>query len=111
MYPNGDEVQTVEQWRPPETWADMDSDLLNKVLTVIDAGLADGNRYSDSPNVKDRAAWRVLVQHAPKKTESQAREIIKTWVKNGVLEEYEYTNPTTRKEVRGLRVNAQKRPS
>jgi hypothetical protein len=111
MYPNGDEVQTVEPWTPPETWADLNSDLLNKILTAIEEGLPDGNRYSAGPNVKDRAAWRVVTEHAPQKTEVQAREIIKTWVKNGVLEEDEYDNPATRKKVMGLKVIAAKRPS
>ena len=48
---------------------------------------------------------------APEKTEDQAREVIKTWVKNGVLEHYDYENPTTRKQVKGLRVNPAKRPT
>ena len=47
--------------------------------------MPDGNRYSDAPNATDRAAWKVVLEHAPDKTETQAREIIKTWVKNGVL--------------------------
>jgi hypothetical protein len=110
MYPNGDEVQTVEPWQPPETWADLSGDLLNKVLTAIDGGLPDGNRYSDGPNVKDRAAWKVVQAHAPNKTQAQCREIIKTWVKNEVLEDVEYDNPVTRKPVKGLTVNAAKRP-
>jgi hypothetical protein len=111
MYPNGDEVQTVEPWKPPETWADLPSVLLNKILTVIDEGLPDGNRYSDSHNARERIAWKVVTEHAPQKTEAQAREIIKTWVKNGVLEHEDYTNPITRHEVKGLKVNAAKRPS
>jgi hypothetical protein len=111
MYPNGDEVQTVEAWRPPETWADLSSELLNKVLTVIDEGLADGNRYSDGPKTSDRSAWRVVTQHAPKKTEAQAREVIRTWARNGVLESRKYKNPSTHKDVSGLWVNDAKRPS
>jgi AAA domain len=111
LYPNGDEVQTVEPWVPPDIWADLSVALLNKVLTVIDTGLPDGNRYTDAPRADDRAAWRVVVDHAPTKTEGQAREVIKTWVKNGVLVRYEYANPTTRKPVKGLRVIPAKRPS
>jgi hypothetical protein len=111
MYPNGDEVQTVEPWKPPETWADLSSDLLNKILTAIDGGLPDGNRYSDGPNVGNRAAWKVVQEHAPQKTKVQARDIIKTWVKNGVLISDDYQNPITFKDVRGLKVDPQKRPS
>ena len=59
----------------------------------------------------DRAAWKVVVEHAPAKTEGQAREVIKTWVKNGVLVRYDYDNPVTRKSVKGLRVDPRKKPS
>jgi hypothetical protein len=111
LYPNGDEVQTVEPWTPPATWADLSSPLLNRMLDDIDAGLEDGNRYSDGPNVDDRAAWQVVRKHAPAKTEAQAREIIKTWVKNGLLMVEQYENPRTRKTVKGLRVDHLKRPS
>jgi AAA domain len=111
MYPNGDDVQTVEIWKPPETWGGLSVDLLNRILTAIDAGMPDGNRYSDAPNVIDRAAWKVVVEHAPHKTEAQAREIIKTWVKNGVLVRDEYENPATRKPVKGLYVDPVDKPS
>jgi len=61
--------------------------------------------------VKERAAWRVVVEHAPHKSETQAREIIKTWVRNGVLMSEAYDNPVTRKQVSGLRVKTEKRPT
>ena len=84
-YPNGDVVQTVEPWTPPDVWKDLSIDLLNRILSEIDAGLPDGNRYTDAPKAGERAAWRVVVEHAPEKSEAQAREIIKAWVRNGVL--------------------------
>jgi hypothetical protein len=110
LYPNGDEVQTVETWNPPDTWAGLDNELLNRILTAIDAGLSDGNHYTAAPNATDRAAWRVVRSHAPMKTESQAREIIRTWTKNGLLVEFSYENPATRKSVTGLKVDGLKRP-
>jgi hypothetical protein len=111
LYPNGDEVQTVEPWTPPDKWAGLSNHLLNQILTAIDAGMPDGNRYSDGPNVADRAAWRVIIKHAPTKSETDAREIIKAWVKSGLLVRDTYENPTTRKTVKGLRVDNAKRPS
>jgi hypothetical protein len=36
---------------------------------------------------------------------------VKIWVKNGTLAHQTYENPTTRKSVKGLRVNPSKRPS
>jgi hypothetical protein len=110
-YPAGDSVQTVEPWVPPEAFADFDINLINHVLDQIDAGLPDGNRYSDTPSAKTRGAWKVIVDELPEKTEAQAREIIRTWVKNGVLVRYEYDNPKTRKSADGLRVDPSKRPT
>lgn len=110
-YPAGDEVQAIEIWTPPNVWAGLTHDTLNQILTDIEAGLPDGNRYSDAPKVDDRAAWRVVVKHYPDKSEGEARQVIKTWVKNGVLLRADYENPITRKPVKGLRVDSTKRPS
>jgi hypothetical protein len=60
MYPNGDSVQTVEPWMPPELWADISPVTLNAALTEIDAGLPNGQRYSDAGAARDRAAWAVV---------------------------------------------------
>jgi Bifunctional DNA primase/polymerase, N-terminal/AAA domain/Primase C terminal 2 (PriCT-2) len=102
MYPHGDSVQTVATWLAPQTWDDLPADLLKRVLQEIDAGLPDGNRYTNSRNAGERAAWRIIVKHAPTKGEAQAKEVIKTWIKNRVLEEREYENPKTRHLVMGL---------
>ena len=110
-YPAGDTVQVVKPWIPPETWGDLNSALLNQILNEIEGGLPDGNRYTNAPSAKERAAWKVIQRLAPHKTGAQAREIIKTWVKNGVLVTFSYTNPVTRHEVTGLQVEHAKRPS
>jgi AAA domain/Bifunctional DNA primase/polymerase, N-terminal/Primase C terminal 2 (PriCT-2) len=110
LYPNGDEVQTVEPWTPPETWGGLSADRLNRILDTIDAGLPDGNRYTDGRSATTRAAWRVVVDQVPSKSEGQAREIIKTWVKNGVLVPCDYDDPVNRRAVRGLKVDPGKRP-
>jgi hypothetical protein len=110
LYPNGDVVQTVEPWTPPDLWKDLSIDVLNRILTEIDTGLPNGNRFTNAPKADDRAAWKVVAKHAPGKVEAQAREIIKAWLKNGVLINQEYENPITRKMVKGLRVDNSKRP-
>jgi hypothetical protein len=110
LYPNGDDVQTVVPWTPPDLWRNTGTELLNRILSEIDTGLPDGNRYSAASSAKERAAWKVVVKHAPDKTEHQAREIVRTWVKNGVLVSEECENPATRKKVTGLRVDDAKRP-
>jgi hypothetical protein len=110
LYPSGDNVQTVEPWSPPGLFAELSVPVLNAILDDIDAGFPGGNRYSDAPNVTDRAAWRVIQRHCGK-SEGPARQIIKTWVGSGLLVHETYENPITRKEVKGLRVDPVKRPS
>jgi hypothetical protein len=78
--------------------------------TTIDAGLPDGRRYSDASAAKDRAAWEVVAKYAPDKNKTQASEIIRTWIKNGVIERLDYEDPERRMIVKGLFVNADKRP-
>jgi AAA domain len=110
-YPNGDEVHTVEPWSPPKTWEGLSSETLNAALTDIDAGTENGQRYSGAPAAGKRAAWRVVKKHCPNRTEAQCKEIIRTWVRNGVLYEDEYDDPVDRKLRNGLRLDATKRPS
>jgi AAA domain len=110
LYPNGDEVQTVDPWKPPGTWSDLSDDLISRILTEIDGGLADGSRYSDGPNAKKRATWKVVLKHATAKTEHQAREIVRTWVENGLLVSEEYDDPVERKRLLGLKLDPTRRP-
>jgi hypothetical protein len=110
QYPAGDEVQTVQTWTPPDTWADLPTAALNAALAEIDAGMSNGQRYSDAPNAKDRAAWAVVQRHCPSKTEAQCREIIRTWVRNGVLYNKDYSDPIKREDCMGLYLDATKRP-
>jgi hypothetical protein len=110
LYPNGDEVQAIEQWFPPDAWQDLSESVINIILADIDAGLPKGVRYSDAPTAKKRGAWNVVIKHAPEKTQVQARDIIKAWVKNGTLLAKEYENQQARKKETGLWRNPAKRP-
>jgi hypothetical protein len=110
LYPCGDHVQTVAPWTPPDAWAEFGVELQNAILDTIDQGLPGGHRYSDHTAAKDRAAWQAVTKHAPDKTKEQAREIIRVWLKNGVLRKDKYQNPERRVPVSGLFVNADKRP-
>ena len=58
-YPAGDEVQTVEPWSPPSTWADLSNETINAILDQFSRGLPDGQRFSNAPTAGDeRAAWQ-----------------------------------------------------
>ena len=108
MYPNGDEVQAVEPWFPADMWQDMSDEQIDAIIKDIDTGLPEGVRYSNHPQAKTRAAWKVVVKHVPTKTEPQAREIIKAWVKNKRLIVKIYSNGVTRKEEEGLFENKER---
>jgi bifunctional DNA primase/polymerase-like protein/AAA domain-containing protein/primase-like protein len=106
LYPNGDEVQTVEPWSPPANSPSfLDPDVYQRILDEIDTGFPDGNRYSESSRAQDRAAWRVVTKHAPGTTEQQARDMITDWLRQGVLESKQYTQPKTGNPAKGLWVN------
>jgi hypothetical protein len=111
-YPNGDEVQTVKPWKPPKLWEGLASATLNAALTDIDNGMPNGQRYTDAGGGKGaRAAWPVVQKHCPNRSEGQCREIIRTWIKNGVLYAADYYDPIDRKNRSGLRLDTTKRPS
>ena len=110
-YPQGDEVQTVVPWHPPRTWDGISSAQLNAALDDIEAGLPNGQRYSDKGPAKERAAWKVVQRHCPDRTEPQCRQIVNTWAQNGLVFTEEYDDPIDRKQRKGLRVCHGKRPS
>jgi hypothetical protein len=109
-YPEGDNVQAIERWEPPETWGGTTPETLNAILDAIASGLPDGRLYSSHGAAKDRAAWLVVQRHCPDKPEAQCREMIKQWIKAEVLFVDEYFNPIRREKEPGLYVDANKRP-
>jgi hypothetical protein len=111
LYPRGDEVPTVEPWTPPDLWRGITEFTANAILDEIDAGLDGGKQlYSDHPKATDRATSELVRKHLPELSEPQTREVIKTWIKNGVLRRETYHDETARKDRQGLRVNPEKRP-
>jgi hypothetical protein len=51
-----------------------------------------------------------VLRHFPAFSEKQARQLIRTWLKNGVLRRESYYDEAERKDKIGLRVNNAKRP-
>jgi hypothetical protein len=109
LYPHGDEIQVARTWTPPDAWNAVTDDIMNRILSDIDKGMEDGNRYSEAANAGGRAAWKIIQRHIPAHTEQQARDIIKAWVDDGTLRRDTYDNPVTRKKgVSGLWVNKER---
>jgi hypothetical protein len=115
-YPNGDSVQVIEPWSPPDAWAGLSNATLNAILDYIDGGIRDengqptGERFSNAPRAINRAVWPVVQRFAPDKTEGQCRTVIHQWLDNGVLVAKDYESRAERKTLKGLTVNAAKRP-
>lgn len=110
-YPKGDNVHTVEAWTPPETWNGVPVQTLNAILSQIDRGAPDGERYSAARNAGSYPAWRVVKAHIPDKPEAQCKEIIATWVSTGLLFTEDYVSPARRRPRPGLSVDHSKRPT
>ena len=83
--------------------------LADQILDTVDAGLANGERYRDASRATDRTAWKDVAK-LTKKTEQEARQIIETWVKNGLLLKEEYRSQTRDEINIGLVVDPTKRP-
>jgi hypothetical protein len=109
-YPAGDNVQSVEPWIPPNSWAGTDRITLNLVLDDIDAGLPNGQRYSHVNAAEKRAAWPIVKKHFTDKEEAQCRAVISAWVKSGTLFKETYADPVEHKDRVGLSVDAAKAP-
>ena len=67
-YPDGDAVQAIERWEPPETWGDVSAETLNAILNEMEAEMSPGRHYSGKPQATDRAAWKVVQKHCPTKS-------------------------------------------
>lgn len=110
-YPNGDEVQTIEPWMPPDIWGGFTPLLLNQILDDIETGLPGGVRYSPVRRQDvDRAAWRAVQKHVQDRTPEQCQSVIGAWLKTGLLVSRDYEDPTQRRARKGLFVDATKRP-
>jgi hypothetical protein len=109
-YPSGDDVQTVEPWQPPSVWADVSAEKARNILDEINRGRPDGSRYSAANAAKDRAAWKVVQQHLPGKSELMCKRMIKDWLRTGALVEETYDDPVRHETAKGLFTNPTRRP-
>jgi hypothetical protein len=109
-YPNGDEVQTVEPWVPPNIWSEVTDERSNAILDDIDRGLDHGSRYSSDSRAKSRAVWPVFQKHIPNCTEERAKSLARAWLTSGVLRIAAYRDHGRREELKGLLVDPDKRP-
>jgi hypothetical protein len=95
-YPNGDNIQTVERWTPTDAFAKLNVTAIEHILNRMEAGPYEGGRYSPAANATDRAAWPLVQQICPDLNAKQAKHVINTWIKNGILVKREHEDPKDR---------------
>jgi hypothetical protein len=100
---NGETVPAAVPWTPPDFWRNVPIATANAILDQIERGPAEGRRYSAANKAgDDRAAWRAVKDHCPNLNEEQARSVISTWLKNGVLKQDTYDDPIQHEKRAGL---------
>ena len=83
-YPHGDTVQTCTVWEAPAPSEGITGEQMREILEQIERGLPHGSKYSAAYNAKrDTAAWGVIQDLHPHKTDEQCKAMIKEMVKAG----------------------------
>lgn len=96
-YPDGDFVQVVTKWAPPDPWADV-GELLPEIIARIERGFVheDGSfeAYSPAKKAGDRYVANAVLASFPdgSKSEKQCMAVIRHWLDKGILRQFEYTN-------------------
>lgn len=113
----GDEVGVLSPWEPPGMLDGVSMFTVGQILDTIDRGLMDDNglptgqfytAVASGPS-KDRWAGSVIVRLLGC-DEKRAKQILKEWSKNLVLETFDYDDPVARKPRQGTRSILNNRP-
>lgn len=108
----GDRVQAIESWEPPETFSHSSVEL-NRALDAIAAGPVQGQRYTARRSgAGGGARWcgHALMQVLGIQ-DGQAAKMVKVWLAEGLLTEREYEDEVQRKTRSGVFVVDAKRPT
>lgn len=110
-YPKGDRVAAIVSWEPTNVLSSKKPSELNEALDIIRDGPSPGVLFTFSKRGENNDRWvgSVLISEL-EITEKQAKMMIDTWVKSGLLWEDEYKHPEYRRQMKGVRVNENKRP-
>lgn len=106
-YPNGDKVAVLVLWKPASAFGNLTVAQCNEALDAIADGF-EGVPYSPRKEAKDRWAGNILVSLF-NIDEKRAASMIRTWIRNGVLQVEERVLPG-RKTRQVVTVNDTKRP-
>lgn len=111
-YPNGDTVAAITPWKPPSLWAAHSAPELNRVLDRLADGPAPGTLYAPTRRGRALQRWAgTVLMHELGLNETQAAEIITTWIQSGTLQVVTYRDPQQRRERTGVHVMDTHRPT
>lgn len=112
LYPHGDNVAAITPWHPASVWARLSPADCNRALDRIAKGPPGGGLFAPQRRGHGAHRWagHVLVMLF-NLTETQAGEIINTWLRTGLLVEAEFRDPEQRKTRTGVRVTDALRPT
>lgn len=113
----GDEVGVLAPWEPPGMLEGVAMLTIGQALDTIDRGLLDdngqptGQLYTITANSSNKERWAgTVVCRLFGCDEPKAKRILKEWLKNEVLETFEYSDPVIRKPRSGVRSVFNNRP-
>jgi hypothetical protein len=111
VYPHGDKVAAIIPWEPTNVWQATPVADLNAAIDTIRDGPSPGVLFTATRRGSSSARWagNVLCKEFAV-TESQAGQMIAAWLKDGLLWEDTYYHSEFRRQVKGVRVNENKRP-
>jgi hypothetical protein len=105
-YPNGDNVQTVKCWTPPDAFEGMAKTKIAAIFEALRTGPCDGEFYSPDGRATYWAG-ELIRTHAGKSKEDAAR-ILSTWRANQVFLDGTYLSPKRKNTVRRVTLNEAK---
>lgn len=108
-----DEVGALVPWSPPDTFEGLSSHMVTTILETIHRGRDDGTRYKLSTKGGTVASGKwvgCIVMRLADIGEAQARRVVDTWERNGVLVEMPYPCPVRRRQENGVFAPLENRP-
>lgn len=103
---NDEDVVAAEPWRAPSVWREMTTELIGQALDRLSAGPLPGALYSATKRGASNARWAgQVLMDVFDQSEPQAKTVIATWLKSGVLVETTYRDTNEGKDRIGVKID------
>lgn len=109
IYPDGDVVQTVERWTPPDPFEGLNKLKLAAIFAKLRAGPEEGELFRKRRAEAELEKWAgTPIIDLGGVSDFQARQIVDTWIARGVLLQETYQSKGRHGAIHGLRLNEMK---